>query len=66
MIERENWNYPKSIVLLQKSIKGGNAEAMFEYGKMLYKGIGLEKNQEEAKKYFTLSGKNGCNKYQKF
>lgn len=66
MIERENGNYQKSIELLQKSIKGGNAEEMFEYGKMLYKGIGLEKNQEEAKKYFTLSGKNGCNKYQKF
>ena len=49
-----------------KSSKSGNGEAMYEYGKLLYKGQGCQKDEKEALKFFEMSKKNKCNKSDNF
>lgn len=67
MIAKKEEKYKRSVKLLKKAIKGGCAEAMFEYGKALYLGeCGLEVDKKEAKKYFEEAKNNGCNKGKKF
>lgn len=44
----------------------GNVEAMYEIGKMYYKGVPSQKNEKEALKYFKLSKKNGYEKSDKY
>ena len=39
-------NYNEAIQLFEKASKAGNVEAMFEYGKMLYEGKGIEKDEK--------------------
>lgn len=50
----------------RKGSDNGSNEAMYEYGKMMYRGEGCEKNEEEAKKFFTLAQKNGYYKAYEF
>lgn len=67
MIAKKEEKYKRSVKLLKKAIKGGCAEAMFEYGKVLYLGeCGLDVNKKEAMKYFDEAKGNGCNKGKKF
>ena len=50
----------------RKGSNQGNNEAMYEYGKMMYRGEGCEKNLEEANAYFDLAKKNGNYKAYEF
>lgn len=43
-----------------KASKEGSSDGMYEYGKMLFKGEGGERNIEDAHRFFNLSKKNGC------
>lgn len=66
MIEKKEENYPKAIKLLKVAIKAGIGEAMFEYGKLLYLGQGIDENKERANHYFKEAKKKDCNKSDKF
>lgn len=66
MIEEKEKNYEKANEILQKLIKKGYSKAMFQYGKRLYLGEGIEEDEEEAKKFFNLSKKGGYTKSDKF
>lgn len=50
----------------EMAAKAGNKDAMYECGKLLYKGVGCTKNEKEAKKYFAIAKRNGCEKSDKF
>ncbi|KAK8897369.1 hypothetical protein M9Y10_015313 [Tritrichomonas musculus] len=50
----------------EKSAKLGNKQAMYSYGKMVFKGEGCKKNDKEALKFFELSKRNGHEKANNF
>lgn len=66
MISHSEKDYDTAVKLLKKSIEGQNGEAMFVYGRMLYIGEGVEKNRNEAMKFFKQAKENGCDKSDKF
>ncbi|KAK8897592.1 hypothetical protein M9Y10_015551 [Tritrichomonas musculus] len=51
-ISKKKNKYEESIKYFLKSIEGGNAESMYEYGKMLYKGKGQPVDKEKSLEYF--------------
>lgn len=46
----------------EKASKAGNADAQFEYGKIVLGGKGVKHNTKEAASYFEMSKLNGGNK----
>lgn len=48
--KENNFNEEKSF--FEQSMNEGNADAMYEYGKLLFKGKGIDMNKEEAIKYY--------------
>ena len=50
----------------EKAAKSGNAEAMYELGKLYYKGLGCSKSEKDAMRYFTMAKKNGFSKSDNF
>lgn len=65
-IKKKKNEHTKAIKYFQKSSKLGNAEGMYEYGKMLNKGLGCSVNKKEAKRYFEMAKKNGFDKCEKY
>lgn len=60
-ILKKEKNYTQSKDFFLKSIELGNAEAMYEYGKMIYKQLfSSTNNKEEAIEYFEKSIEKGC------
>ncbi|KAK8860565.1 hypothetical protein M9Y10_012230 [Tritrichomonas musculus] len=55
---KENRN-EEGVELIKKAANEGNAKAMYQYGKMLNEGIFIERNQEEAIKYYEKASKKG-------
>ena len=65
-IFRKMKDYVNARCYFEKSAKMGNAEVMYEYGKLCNKGLGCEKNEKEGLKFFKMAKKNGFNKCDKF
>lgn len=65
-ISKKEGNHTKAKKFFEQSSKVGNAESMYEIGKMHYKGIGCTKNEKEATKFFNMAKKNGFDKSDKF
>ena len=59
-------NFSEAKIYIKKSVRKGNAKAIYEYGKMLYLGNGCTQNTYRAIKYFQLSKKRGHDKSNKF
>lgn len=62
LVNKKEKNYNESVKYFEKAARGGYPKSMYEYGKMLYRGNGCEKNVEEAKKFFTMAKNNNFNK----
>lgn len=58
-IKKMSKKYTSALKYFEKASKGGNAQGMYEFGKMLLKGKGTNKNEKKAKKYFEMAKKNG-------
>ena len=54
-------NLDKALPLLRKAAELGNAEAQYNFGYFLQNGIGIEKNPEEAVKWYKESSDNHFN-----
>ncbi|KAK8892813.1 hypothetical protein M9Y10_030061 [Tritrichomonas musculus] len=65
-IRKKEGNLSKAKKYFEKASKVGNAESMYEIGKMLYKGVGCTKNVKEATKLFNMAKKSGFDKSDKF
>ncbi|KAK8892762.1 hypothetical protein M9Y10_030003 [Tritrichomonas musculus] len=57
MIKKKSKDYQKAHYYIKESAKLGNSEAMFEYGKLLYRGKGCDQDIKEAMKHFELAKK---------
>lgn len=65
-VNKKESNFADAKKYFEKASKLGSPEAMYEYGKLLYKGQGCTKNENEAQKYFTLAKNNGIKKSDKY
>lgn len=54
---KKNENYSDAIQYYKKSIKLKNAEAMFCFGKLLFDGKGVKKDEKKQKNILTLQRK---------
>lgn len=61
-IQKKEKKYDEAIESFMKSIKEGNGDAKFEYGKMLYKGNGIPVNKSEAINYYKEAIEQKCTK----
>ena len=50
----------KGIALINKAIEGGDADSMHNLGVCYERGLGVEKNQAEAVKYYRMGAEAGC------
>lgn len=58
----EDKNYKDAFIYLEKCSNQGNSQAQYEISKLLKDGLGVEKNNDKAKKYLMESYKNGFKK----
>lgn len=58
-IEKVKQNYEDAKNYFIESIEHGNDESMYEYGKMLYKGLGVPIDKEKAIEYYKQSIEKG-------
>lgn len=65
-VNRKLENFDVAQRYFKKGANLGNSDAMYEYGKMMYRGEGCDKNEEEANVYFDLAKKNGNYKAYEF
>ena len=54
-MNKKEKKYEKARNFFEKSIKEGNSESMYQYGKMYIKGQGIEKNEKEGIKFIKMS-----------
>lgn len=66
IINRKMNRYSEAAYYLSEGIHMGDSECMYQYGKMLFIGEGIKKDQKEAKKYFELSKEKGFKKGEYF
>ena len=59
IIEKVKQNYEDAKNYFIESIEHGNDESMYEYGKMLYKGLGVPIDKEKAIEYYKKSIEKG-------
>ncbi|KAK8895215.1 hypothetical protein M9Y10_023657 [Tritrichomonas musculus] len=64
MIKKPNYKVARKCFLL--AIEKGNAEAMYQYGKMLYKGEGIDRDEKVAIEYFEKAKLKGYQKVDTF
>ena len=62
LIYKANKKYSKAVKYFEKGIKLNDLESMYEYGKLLFIGQGIKKNDNKAFEYFNLSSKKGFQK----
>lgn len=65
-IMKKEGKYRESITYFKKSSKLGNAEAMYELGKLFLFGKGIAQDENQAMKYFIMSKKKGYQKSDKY
>lgn len=58
-VKRQKEDYEAAASCMKKAADSGSADAMYEYGAMLYSGKGVTKNEKEAKAYFRKAKRNG-------
>ena len=66
LIKKKTKDYEKAFKYFEMASKTGNADAQYEFGKLLYKGLGCKENKKEAMKFFKMSKLNGNNKSDNF
>jgi tetratricopeptide (TPR) repeat protein len=49
----------------RRSSEKGNIDAQYNYGRVLFFGLGIEKNEKEARRWIKMSAKGGCKEAQK-
>lgn len=64
MIKKPNYKVARKCFLL--AIEKGNAESMYQYGKMLYKGEGIDRDEKAAIEYFEKAKLKGYQKFDTF
>ncbi|KAK8845724.1 hypothetical protein M9Y10_020642 [Tritrichomonas musculus] len=65
-IKKKEGDMMKAMKYLDKASKLGNGQAMYEIGKIFFKGINCQKDEKKAQQYFEMAKNNGFDKSESF